>query len=207
MGQHSRQLNHHQARESGRIQWNLIMHTLEQKHLVMTKTRSNPNKSSELLISLSIQERRDFLAQRTYLWSSAQHSTQPNHQKGRVSNPIHWNLLVLNLEQTHLTITQTHSNPNKISELLILMSCKRKRDSPAQRTYLWSSAQHSTQPNHHQGRESNKIHWNLLVLNLEQTHLTITQTHSNPNKISELLILMSSKGRRDSPDKRTYLWS
>ena len=43
------------------------MLTLEQTHLTLTQIHSKPDYSSELLILLSIKERRGAIAQRTYL--------------------------------------------------------------------------------------------------------------------------------------------
>ena len=43
------------------------------------------------------------------------------------------------------------------------------------------------------------------MLTQEQTHLTLAQTHSKSDKISELLILLFTKGRRGAPAQRAYL--
>ena len=43
------------------------------------------------------------------------------------------------------------------------------------------------------------------MLTLEKTHLILAQNHSKSDKISELLILLFTKGSRVAPAKKAYL--
>ena len=160
------------------------MQTLKKTHLTLAKTHSKPNQSSELLISMLIRRWKGALARRTYFWPSVLHSRQLSHHLGRQTKTIQWNWLMLTLENTQLTLAQSHTKPSQCSELLIYLIIRGRKGAPARRTYLWPSVLHLRQMSHHQWLKKREKLQVSKVLSEVQTFSSPKQNSKNYLKAS-----------------------